>query len=188
MSFSKEFPEFFVDPASKIRPRTEREYTALLWLFHQKNAVDWKAVRLIKTDCKDSGIKAASLFRTGTTLCREYPLFSTDDFGGNHWGDMRPDFLLFSQDMHPVVLIECKLARKFTHDGIKPRTGQLARYATFLQNSKAAQSTLLLICPAHADPESDYSKALRNALIDAPSVKGYLVWWEEIAGALQDVA
>ena len=86
------FPPFFVDPATGLPPSNERECAALLWLFHQKNAVNWKAVRLYREDLNDSGLTAAALLEKGKALCLEYPLFSTDRIGGhdsahNHEGD-----------------------------------------------------------------------------------------------------
>jgi len=184
-------PRFFVDPATRLRPTNERECTALLWAFHQSRRVDWSSVRLIRENLSGSGLTVASLFTADSTLYFEYPLFSTPRFGEKHWGDMRADFLLFSPATRHIAVFECKLSARFTSDGTAPRTGQLARLATFLRHCEAEARSLVLLCPAITDAEDRFAVALRNALKysnGARPIKGFLAFWEDVVDALREEA
>ncbi len=190
-----DFPDSLVDPVTGLKPRTEREVTALLWLRHQDQAVDWKRVRLYRYDLKDSGLRADAIFTPGSTLCYEYPLMSTNRHGGRVWGAMPADLLLLSRSRRPLAAIECKLAPHFTSGGTRRRTGQLARLARYLERAlervPGEMSTLLLVCPrCNCDrwQESPYAIALKNAIPlrkqGSSRVNGYLIFWEDIADAL----
>lgn len=196
-----DFPGGFVDPVTGLKPGSEREVTALLWLRHQARAVDWSRVTLYKLDPTDgnslidSGLRANSLFKPGSLLCYEYPLMSANRRDGNTWGAMLADLMLLDQEGCPSAILECKLDANFTGGGTCRKTGQLARLASYLakavERAPGAKSNLVLVCPKPRGKwrsNSRYLTALKNAIPTGQCTKfrvsRYVIYWGEIANAL----
>lgn len=182
-----QIPANFVDPLTGVRPRGEDDLTALIALFHQMERFSWERVNLYLPSHERSGRIASDLFGSGGALVSQYPLFWEHDGQRDTWGQMKADLLFVSISSKTLALIEAKVASGFTGTGADPHTGQLARYADFLLQSKIPNRLLVVLIGREFLDANWYCSELRQTLsCDSRDgrIEGYVILWEEIFAAL----